>query len=98
MLQKSGERVWTPAELGRELRGNEAAIGRWLDMLVASGLACRDGTGYRLRADSPEAGAELNLVAALYRQRMVKVIEFIYQRPNPQLTDFTEAFKFRRKQ
>lgn len=97
LLHLSRERAWTVGAVARELRGNELAIARWLDLLVATGLAQRSGEAFSFRSDSADATRQTENLAALYRERAVKVIEFIYARPNSQLRDFSEAFKFRRK-
>lgn len=97
LLHRHPEKVWTVAALSRELRGNEAAISQWLNNLVSTSLVEAVGDGYRFQATSGELTARTELLAAIYRERMVRVIEFLYARPASQLVDFSDAFKFRKR-
>ena len=97
LLYRSPERNWSVAAVSQELRSSEIAVTRSLNMLVASQLAAAYGDGFRFQPSTPALLRETELVAATYRVRPVKVIECIYRRPNPQLLDFSEAFKLRKR-
>jgi hypothetical protein len=97
LLAKTRPRTWTATALSRETRSNETAVTHSVGRLVDTGLAIRAGDAYQFQTESPELAEQTDLLAVIYHHRMAKVIEFIYQRPDFQIADFSEAFKFRKR-
>ncbi len=100
LLHADPARVWTVAELTKELRSSEGSIARRLEdfytkgMLVASpGL---NSVQFRYTPKSEDAARKVDLLMKFFRERPSKVIEMIYSRPPGAILAFADAFKFRK--
>jgi hypothetical protein len=97
LLSRTPLRIWEPAEITRELRGNQISIDRWLRLLVEHGLAAPNGTGYQFQPTSPELGRQVDDLARVFHARPGIVIQKIHSQPSAQLMDFVRAFEVRKK-
>ena len=96
-LAENPARVWSVADLTRELRCAELAIERRLQGLYRSKVLTRgNGEGHRfLPPDAATADRIAQLLRA-FRERPNRVVELIYDRPATAIQAFAEAFRFRK--
>ncbi|HEX5221040.1 MAG TPA: hypothetical protein VFZ59_15860 [Verrucomicrobiae bacterium] len=97
LLGKDAQRLYTPAEIFRVIKTNEASITRCLELFVRDGLATAQSDGrFQFAADARllEVASEL---AQAYRERSVAVIGMIYNKPDQQMRSFANAFRFRKE-
>ena len=97
MLHEHKDRDWGPAEINRHLRSQEASIAKWLEALVALGLASHAGGRYRFAPASDTLAQETTALAEAFRERRLKVIEFIFSKPSESLLSFVRAFELRKR-
>lgn len=97
LLQENESHAWTAGEINARLRSQEASIAKWLETLVALRLArCTHGS-YRFAPETDELARNVQALAAAYRERRIKVIEFIFAKPNENLLNFVRAFELRQR-
>lgn len=100
LLQADPQRIWSPADMGRELCIEEQWALTHLQQLSRAGcIVAVDGQtpGYRYEPRSSELGTTLAKLASGYAQYRVSVIELIYARPVDPLQSFADAFRFRKE-
>lgn len=98
LLHREPTRLWTAADIARELRIDSAWSGQQLQLLVARRLlAVVDAKtpSYRYESASSDAIA-VDSLARAYADRRVRVIGMIYSKPAETLRNFADAFRFRR--
>lgn len=95
LLHEHKDREWTAAEINVVLRSQEASIAKWLAALAMLGLAVTADARYRFAPKTEELAREVSALAEAYCMRRIKVIEFIFSRPNESLLSFVRAFDFR---
>ena len=96
LLGKEAQRGYTPAEIFRVIKSNEASITRCLELFVRDGLAIAQPEGrFQFVNDAKllEIASEL---AQAYRERYVAVIGMIYTKSDQQMRGFANAFRFRK--
>jgi len=94
-LMADSARCWTPAELVGELRASASLVSDDLTRFERSGLALRDDAGcWRYAPASPLLEDLAGRLATAYRERPVKVINFIAAPPDP-VQGLADAFRFR---
>lgn len=100
LLRLHGEpaRVFTAAELTRDLRSTESSILRRVEDLYQRGVLARPENAGELKfgPPSPKVAEIIEMLAKAYRERPTRVIELIYSRPPQALQAFSDAFKFRK--
>lgn len=96
-LYEQRNQRWSAAELNRDLRSQEASVARWLGVLVSLRLAAHTDGGFQFQPDPPEQEAQVAALAAIYRERPIRVIEAIFAKPNSQLLSFAQAFDLRKR-
>ena len=97
LLQEDQNRRWSAAEINERLRSQEASIAKWLEALVALGLAAGSEGLYRFAPANEELAIDARALADAYRERRIKVIEVIFSKPNENLLNFVRAFDLRRR-
>lgn len=97
MLHEAKDRDWSPMEINRHLRSQEASVAKWLEVLVTLGLASQSGGRYRFAPVSDTLARETVALAEAFRERRIKVIEFIFSKPSESLLSFVRAFDFRKR-
>mgnify|MGYP001562281163 CR=1 FL=1 len=95
ILHEANDRSWTALEINERLRSQESSIAKWLDALVALGLAQQGDGRYRYAPASAKLARDTSALAEAYRERRIKVIELIFAKPSESLRDFVRAFKLR---
>jgi hypothetical protein len=100
LLRARTERQWTASEVALELRITEVSASARLADLSSSGLLIGDGEKpetYRyspVNSDDVRSIAEL---AAVYAERRVSVITFIFSKPQERVRGFADAFLLKPK-
>jgi DNA-binding IclR family transcriptional regulator len=85
-------------ELVRTLRGTPALVSTCLDQLSAAGLVAREETGvWRYAPVSDALAALVTKLDAAYAERPVAVVNAIVASPNDRLKNFSDAFRFPKK-
>lgn len=97
LLHRERERVWTPAEINRQLRSHEASIEKWLGVLGSMKLVEGGDGGHRFGSPASELASVVDELAAAYRERPIRIVELIFSRPNENLLSFAQAFKLRKR-
>lgn len=97
MLHDEQDRDWSPAEINARLRSQEASILKWLDSLVRLRLIRESGGRYRFAPESEMLARQTTAVAQAYRDLRIKVIEFIFSKPDDDLLSFIRAFDLRKR-
>jgi hypothetical protein len=87
-------RLWTAAEVCRELRIPLQHAADLLDSLARVGVVERFDGGARLDAGSSQATAVLEL-AEIYPRYRVRITTLIYSTPSKPIRDFADAFRLR---
>lgn len=78
------------------IQTNEQSIEGRLKFFVRAQIVLEENGGYRL---SPSYQAMVTNLAEAYHQRRTTIIELIYKQPIPSsLRDFSEAFRFKKKE
>lgn len=97
LLRDRRARSWTAREISVELRSNEAVAAERLAAMQAMGLLQRDGdSGYQYAPADSAADRAVSLLAAVYRDYRLRIIERIYTKPDG-LAAFADAFRFRKE-
>ena len=97
LLRDRRARSWTAQEISMELRNNEAVAEERLAAMLAKGLLQRDGDSrYQYAPADSDADRTVSLLAAIYRDYRLRIIERIYTKPDG-LTAFADAFRFRKE-
>lgn len=97
MLQENPAQLWTSTEINDRLRSQETSIGKWLQTLVELQLVSATDDRFRFAPATEHLVRQTAAVAAAYRERRIKVIEFIFSKPNEDLLSFVRAFDLRKK-
>jgi hypothetical protein len=96
LAMRSAGRPYTPEEIARDLRLNEAACAAGFEKFAAEGLFVRKDDGYSYEPRDAGARAGADALAEAYAVRRVSVIRFIYRQPGGGVTAFADAFKLRK--
>jgi hypothetical protein len=95
-LRSGRDRTWTADATGRELRVGEAAAELSLRELAAGGLLAEEAGKYRYAPRDRSLASACDALADAYAKRRVRVIEFLYSKPDDAIETLADAFKFRR--
>lgn len=97
LLQDDDARSWAADEINARLRSQEASIAKWLEALAALGLACGSEGRFRFAPETEELAQNVRELAGAYRERRIKVIEYIFSQSNENLLNFVRAFELRQR-
>lgn len=97
MLHDDPAHAWTPAEINDRLRSQEPSISKWLDSLVQLQLAAVAEGRFRFAPASDQLARQCAAIAAAYRERRIKVIEYVFAKPHEDLLHFVRAFDLRKR-
>jgi hypothetical protein len=99
LLRRQREREWTPSEVAKELYTTPEMVADQLGDLQRRGLlSVADGSDphYRFWPTTPELDGQITRLDAIYRERRVAVITFIYSQPLDKVRTFADAFRLRK--
>ena len=97
LLGREAQRAFTPAEIFRVIKSNEASIARCLEFFVRDGLVSEQPGGQFQFGKNPELVAIASELAQAYRERYVALVGMIYTKPDEQMRSFASAFRFRKE-
>ncbi len=97
LLHEGRDRDWSSTEINARLRSQEASIAKWLDSLLRARLIRETGGRYRFAPESEALERQTAGLAQAYRDRRIKVIEFIFSKPDDHLLSFIRAFDLRKR-
>lgn len=95
-LRRSPGRIWTDAELVREMRASDLIVSEGLSTLRTVGLVRPEEGGHRYAPASAVIAGLVDRLERLYRDRPVAVTKAIFAAPNERLKTFADAFRFRK--
>lgn len=94
-LRKAPDRTRTAEDLVRELRASAPVVVDNLAVFETSGLAVRDGEGWRYAPAAPLLGSLCDRLEQAWRTRPSAVMKAIVAAPNDKLQTFADAFRIR---
>ena len=89
------QRVWQPADIGRQMVINTDHARLMLEALARTPLVSNDGSGYVF---SPKRGKDreaAELIPSLYETYRLRIMDIVLSRPSDQVQDFADAFRVR---
>ena len=99
LLRSQREREWTPSEVAKALYTTPEMVAEQLAELERRGLlAFAEGSEprYRYWPVAPELDEQVTRLDAVYHERRVAVITFIYSQPLDKVRTFADAFRLRK--
>lgn len=94
LLRRERQHYHRMAELVRELRSSELAVGKALNHLIKFGLAAGDAdAGYHYQQGSEQLDAICERVETVYARRPVSLIRALLEAPDAKLRLFADAFR-----
>lgn len=93
------DREWSAEAIYQVVRTTPALVVKRLEEFVRDGFLSRAGEPplYRYAPRSEELASQVSAVGAFYKMSRHKVVELIYSIPREPLTEFSEAFRFKRE-
>jgi hypothetical protein len=99
LVRGEPEREWTAAEVAKSLyTASDVVADQLAELERRRLLAVSDGSDprYRYWPASPELAGHVDRLDALYHERRVAVITFIYSQPLDKVRTFADAFRIRK--
>ena len=100
VLQEDPERLWTAANLAKEIQTTPEGAAAHLHALQARGLLSttpHEGQVAARHGPRAELAEPLAHLLKLYRERPVSMIKLVYARINERLKAFADAFRLRKE-
>jgi hypothetical protein len=99
LLRRERHNRYRVAELVRELRSSQIAVGQALDHLIKFGLvAGAPDSGYHYQQGSAQLDAICERVEAVYARKPVSLIRALLDAPDEKLRQFADAFRIAPKE
>jgi hypothetical protein len=96
LMRNNPSRVWTVADLAKELRASAPVITRVVPPLMTAGIVVEADAGWRYRSEPGGLDDTIERLESLYKQLPVRVIRHIALAPHREAQSFADAFKFRK--
>lgn len=97
LMRLTPSRVWTVADLAKELRASAPVITRVAPPLMAAGIVVEVEGGWRYGPPRDDLDGTIARLESLYKQRPVTIIRHIALAPHREAQSFADAFKFRKE-
>ena len=95
------DREWSVKDVDNVVRSSPAVVAERLDSLAAAGILRRAGDPpvYQYKPRTEELSRAVAALSATYKSSRHRIVELIYapSRSDDTLKEFTEAFRFKRK-
>ncbi|HVU42051.1 MAG TPA: hypothetical protein VHD86_13460 [Xanthobacteraceae bacterium] len=99
LLRRERQSHYHVAELVRELRSSQLAVGQALDHLIKFGLVAGTAeAGYHYQQGSEQLDAICERVEAVYARTPVSLIRALLDAPDEKLRQFADAFRIAPKE
>ena len=95
LLRRADDRIWSSAELVRELRSSDTAVTDCLTKLVDLGIVSSAEAGYRYQPSSSKVAHSVDELQKLYAAKPISVMKAIMTAPNEKLRIFSNAFRLK---
>ena len=95
LLRRGDDRVWSSAELVRELRSSDTAVADCLTRLVSMRIVTSTDAGYRYQPSSSQTAYAIDELQKLYAAKPISVMKAIMTAPNEKLRIFSNAFRLK---
>jgi hypothetical protein len=97
LLAGHPEKEWSAEEVYSVIRSRPGSIAERLEELRGQGLlSVAADARYHYAPQVAETAAAMELLAQLYKERRVRIVEMIYSQPIDPLRGFADAFKFKK--
>lgn len=90
------QKKWTAPTISRELRTNPAMANKQMDLLHAKGILFKENEFYSYAPKSQKLDELITKLSALYNERPVAIVTYIFTKPEDKLKGFADAFKFKK--
>jgi len=91
------DRAWTVDGVFQVVQTNREVVQARLDEFVGRGLMHVAAGEYRYAPQTPELARQVAATSEFYKLRRHTMVEFIYSRPDDELRNFSDAFRFRKE-
>ena len=97
LVSRQPDREWSPEAVFTEIQSSHASIVQRLREFSEQGLLIQPAPlKFRYSPRSEPLANAVRALAAVYKEKRVKVIELIYRKPVDDVQSFADAFKFRK--
>lgn len=97
LMRKQAPRAFAAEELVLALRATRSLVSSCLGQLQTAGLIMQDDSKWRYAPAAPALDAMADKLERAYAERPVTVINAIVASPNDRLKNFSDAFRFPKK-
>jgi hypothetical protein len=97
LMRQNPSRIWTVADLAKELRASPPVITRVVPPLLAAGIVVEADGGLRYGPKRDDLSDTIERLENLYKQLPVTIIRHIALAPHREAQSFADAFKFRKE-
>jgi hypothetical protein len=97
LMRQNPSRIWTAADLAKELRASAPVITRVVPPLLVAGIVVEAEGGWRYAPQRGEVDDTIERLESLYKQLPVRIIRHIALAPHREAQSFADAFKFRKE-
>jgi hypothetical protein len=99
LLSNSPDKSWSPKAVDEEIKSSLTSVEQRLQRLASNGLlnvTNNPELAYQYQPATPATAEAVKAVASAYKERRLKVIEFLFSKPISPLQRFSDAFKIRK--
>ena len=97
LLSSQPDRDWSPEAVFAAIQSSHASVTHRLQNFLEEGLLIQPGPmTFRYSPKTAALAEAVRGLAAIYKEKRVKVIELIYRKPVDDVQSFADAFKFRK--
>lgn len=97
LIRQNPARIWTVADLTKELRASTPLIARVVPPLMAAGIVVEADGGWRYAPQRSDLNDTIERLENLYKQLPVTIIRHIALAPQREAQGFADAFKFKKE-
>jgi hypothetical protein len=97
LMRQNPSRIWTVADLAKELRASAPVITRVVPPLMAAEIVVEAEGGWRYAPQPGDLDDTIERLENLYKQLPVRIIRHIALAPHREAQSFADAFKFRKE-
>lgn len=89
--------TWNAESISRELRNHPAMASKQMEMLESKGILKKDThANFSYAPVNPTLHETIVKLFALYHERPVSIVTYIFTKPEDKLKGFADAFKFKK--
>ena len=88
--------TWTAETISKQLRTHPSMAFKQMEILTHKGILFKENDHYSYRPQTQKLEENITQLFALYHERPVAIVTFIYTKPEDKLKGFADAFKFKK--